>query len=181
MKPVILCTKTLPFLLISLLLSTLLGWLAVTQAVAGEVESSGFGAVVIPQPGKPANATACVEPVEIMRREHMNLLMHQRDETVLDGERDSKYSLVGCMDCHNPVQNAQTVIRYPDPQHFCAGCHLYASVQIDCFECHADRSLGKIQQGQLDGLLEGGGGTLSGSGLLSLQTFQGQLEDSSGD
>ena len=175
------CTKALPFLLISLLISALLGWLAVTQAVAGEVESSGFGAVAIPQPGKPGNASACVAPVEIMRREHMNLLLHQRDDTVLDGERDGKYSLVGCMDCHNPAENAETAIRYPDPQHFCAGCHLYTSVQIDCFECHADRGLGKIQQGQLEGLLDAAGETQAGSGLLSLQTFQGQLEDSGGD
>ena len=174
-------TKVLPFLLISLLISTLLGWLAVTQAVAGDVESSGFGAVAIPQPDKPENASSCVAPVEIMRREHMNLLMHQRDDTVLDGERDGKYSLVGCIDCHNPAQDAASAIRYPDPQHFCAGCHLYTSVQIDCFECHADRGLEKIQQGHLVGLVDAAGETLPGSGLLSLQTFQTHLGDAGGD
>ena len=167
------CPKALPFLLIS----TLLGWLALAPAAAGEVESSGFGAVVIPQPNKPDNASACVEPVEVMRREHMNLLLHQRDDTVLDGERDGEYSLVGCMDCHNPAQSAETAIRYPDPQHFCAGCHLYASVQIDCFECHADRGLGNIEQGQR----EAPGTVQPASGLLSLQTFQTQLGDSGGD
>jgi hypothetical protein len=171
------CTKTLPFLLISLLQSTLLGWLVFAPVTAGEVESSGFGAVAIPQPGKPDNASNCVAPVEIMRREHMNLLMHQRDDTVLDGERDGKYSLVGCIDCHNPAQDAATAIRYPDPQHFCAGCHLYTSVQIDCFECHADRGLKEIQQG----LVDAAGETLPGSGLLSLQTFQAHLGDAGGD
>jgi predicted CXXCH cytochrome family protein len=170
---VINCTKALRLLLIS----TLLGWLAFAPVTAGEVESSGFGAVAIPQPGKPDNASACVEPVEVMRREHMNLLLHQRDDTVLDGERDGKYSLVGCMDCHNPAESAETAIRYPDPQHFCAGCHLYTSVQIDCFECHADRGLGKIQQGRL----EGPGETLPGSSLLSLQTFQTHLGDAGVD
>ena len=160
-----------------LLISILLGWLTVTATAAGEVESSGFGAVAIPQPGKPGNASACVEPVEVMRREHMNLLLHQRDDTVLDGERDGKYSLVGCMDCHNPAQSAETAIRYPDPQHFCAGCHLYTSVQIDCFECHADRSLGKIEHGQLKFPNE----AQPGSNLLSLQTFQIQLGNSDGD
>jgi predicted CXXCH cytochrome family protein len=167
------CTKILRFLLFS----TLLGWLAVTQAAAGEVESSGFGAVVIPQPGKPANASACVEPVDIMRREHMNLLLHQRDATVRKGERGGKYSLVGCMDCHNPAESAETAIRYPDPQHFCAGCHLYASVQIDCFECHADRGLATIEQGQLKVSNE----AQAGSGLLSLQTFQTRLGGFGGD
>ena len=170
-------TKALPFLLISLLISTLLGWLAVTQAVAGDVESSGFGAVAIPQPGKPGNASACVEPVDIMRREHMNFLLHQRDATVLNGERDGKHSLVGCMDCHNPADSAEAAIRYPDPQHFCAGCHLYASVQIDCFECHADRGLGMIEQSQLQDSSE----AHPGSDLLSLQTFQTRLGDSDGD
>ena len=160
-----------------LLISILLGWLTVTATAAGEVESSGFGAVAIPQPGKPGNASACVEPVEVMRREHMNLLLHQRDDTVLDGERDGKYSLVGCMDCHNPAESAETAIRYPDPQHFCAGCHLYTSVQIDCFECHADRGLGTIEQGQL----KIPGEAPPGLDLLSLQTFQTRLGDSGGD
>jgi len=149
-------------------MSACLGWLA--PAIAAEVASSGFGNITVPEPAKPANANACVEPVETMRREHMNFLLHQRDETVLDGERDSKHSLVGCMDCHNPAESAETAIRYPDPQHFCAGCHLYASVQIDCFECHADRGLGEVQQSQLQPLFD--------TGLSSLQTFRDRLEHS---
>jgi predicted CXXCH cytochrome family protein len=160
-----------------LLLSTLLGWLAFNQAVAGEVETSGFGAVAIPQPQKPEHASACVEPRDIMRREHMHLLLQQRDATVLDGERDGKYSLAGCMDCHNPATSSGTAIRYPDPQHFCAGCHLYASVKIDCFECHADRGLARIKQGRLDD----SGAASPGSGLLSLQTFQIQRGVSGGN
>ena len=171
------CTKLLRLLLIS----TLLGWLAFVPVTAGEVESSGFGAIAIPQPVKPDNASACVEPVEVMRREHMNLLLHQRDDTVLDGERDGKYSLVGCMDCHNPAESAETAIRYSDPQHFCAGCHLYTSVQIDCFECHADRGLGNIQQGELASQLKISSEAQPGLNLLSLQTFQTQLGDSGGD
>ena len=55
-------------------------------------------------------------------------------------------------------------MRYPDPDHFCAGCHLYASVKIDCFECHADRSLTQLQQGMLD--------LSPGSDLSALQTFR---------
>ena len=107
-----------------------------------------------------------------MRREHMNFLLHQRDATVIDGERDSKYSLVGCMDCHNPSDSAETAIRYPDPEHFCAGCHLYASVRIDCFECHADRGLGEVKQSRLQAPFAGD--------LQSLQTFHRQLEQSDG-
>jgi len=165
-----------------LMLSALLGWFACLPAAAGEVESSGFGAVVIPQPVKPTNASACVEPVDIMRRDHMKFLLHQRDATVLEGERDSKYSLVGCMDCHNATEPAETVVRYPDPQHFCAGCHLYASVKIDCFECHADRSLKQLQQGRLDQPLEDQfPEDQPGSALLSLHTFHQQLGDTGGE
>jgi hypothetical protein len=156
-----------------LLPGLVLGWLVLAPGIAAQPDSSELGAIAIPQPNKPANASACVEPVEIMRREHMNLLLHQRDETVLDGERDSKYSLVGCMDCHNPADDAASAVRYPDPQHFCAGCHLYASVDIDCFECHADRGLGESQQSRLAPALD--------DGLLSLQTFHRQLEHASGE
>ena len=157
----------------SLLLISLVGWFTLAPASAAEVESSSFGAIAIPQPAKPVDASSCVEPVDIMRRDHMKFLLHQRDATVLEGDRDSKYSLVGCMDCHNPGESAETAVRYPDPEHFCAGCHLYASVKIDCFECHADRSLKQVQQGQLVSPLN--------SGLLSLQTFQNQLGESGGE
>jgi predicted CXXCH cytochrome family protein len=155
-----------------LLSSLVLGWLTLAPGMAAEPDSSGLGAVAIPQPAKPVNATSCVEPVDVMRREHMNLLLHQRDDTVLDGERDSKYSLTGCMDCHNPADGAETAIRYPDPQHFCAGCHRYASVNIDCFECHADRGLGESQQSKLAPALD--------DGLSSLQTFHRQVEQAIG-
>ncbi len=166
--------STVIFTLRLLLLTALLGWF--TPALATDVESSSLGDVVIPQPPKPVDAVTCVEPVEVMRREHMKFLMHQRDATVLDGERDSKYSLVGCMDCHNPSKSsetAETAVRYPDPEHFCAGCHLYTSVRIDCFECHADRGLAKSQQGRL--LLP------PEQGLLSMQTFHDLKGRSDGD
>ena len=116
---------------------------------AADRESSGFGQIAIPDPVKPADAEQCVEPVEVMRRDHMKFLMHQRDDAVIDGKRDSKYSLVGCMNCHNPASASGEVIRYEDPRHFCADCHTYASVKIDCFECHADRGLEQVEQSRL--------------------------------
>ena len=150
----------------------LLALLSGAVCVAGESDTSGFGNVAIPQPPKPESASACVEPVEVMRREHMDFLMHQRDATVLEGKRDSKYSLTGCMDCHNPARDDGKVVRYPDPQHFCADCHRYTSVRIDCFECHADRGLASSQQSRLAPQLEPG---------LSSQTFRHQLERSGED
>ena len=138
-------TDMLRFTLLFMLLT------AITAGVvqAEERPASGFGQIAIPDPAKPTTADECVEPVEIMRRDHMKFLDHQRDVTVIDGERDSKYSLVGCMNCHNPASETGEVIRYEDPRHFCADCHAYASVKIDCFECHADRGLDKIDQSRL--------------------------------
>lgn len=155
------------------LLIALLAWLSGAVYAADEVASSGFGSVAIPQPAKPEAASECVEAVDVMRREHMNFLLHQRDATVLEGKRESRYSLTGCMDCHNPTQADGTVVRYPDPQHFCADCHRYASVKIDCFECHADRGLENSQQGRLVPAL--------GPGSLSAQTFRHQLGQSGED
>ena len=110
--------------------------------------ASSFGSIAIPAPEAPKNAQQCVEPVDVMRKNHMQFLLHQRDETVIEGVRSKKYSLVGCIDCHNPA-DSEKVVRYEDPQHFCAGCHLYTSVKIDCFECHADRGLESLEQSRL--------------------------------
>ena len=145
-------------------LTCLLCILAGGLAMAGETGSSGFGDVVPPAPTRPATATTCVEPVEVMRRDHMKFLLHQRDKTVLEGERTKKYSLVGCIDCHNPTDPAGKVVRYEDPEHFCASCHNYTSVKIDCFECHADRGLSSSHQSRVI--------DSSGQHLLSMQTFR---------
>jgi len=93
----------------------------------------------------------------------MKFLMHQRDETVINGERKTSYSLVGCMNCHNPANTSGEVVRYEDPQHFCAECHAYTSVKIDCFECHADRGLEQQQQSRLDSAITAW--DISGAGL----------------
>ena len=56
----------------------------------------------------------CVEDVQWMRKNHMNLLKHQRDETVHKGVTARADS-------------------------FCVGCHRYEAVKVDCFECHSDK------------------------------------------
>jgi predicted CXXCH cytochrome family protein len=156
-----------------LLLATLLGTLPVAVATAADEAASSFGNVAIPAPAKPTTAANCVEPVEVMRRDHMKFLLHQRDQTVLEGDRDQKYSLVGCMDCHNPASADEKVVRYEDPEHFCASCHNYTSVNIDCFECHADRGLASSQQSRL---------TLwNNTQPLSMQTFRHQVGQTRGD
>jgi hypothetical protein len=86
-----------------------------------------------------SEAQGCVEPTADMRRNHMKYILHQRDETVHEGIRTKQFSLEQCIDCH--VSSAPDAPRVSSEQHFCNSCHTYAAVNIDCFECHADRPL----------------------------------------
>lgn len=78
----------------------------------------------------------CVEDPKIMRTEHMKRIMHQRDETVRKGIRGSKYDLSNCVACHASNTNHSVI---GSNQNFCQGCHSYAAVKIDCFECHSSK------------------------------------------
>ena len=81
----------------------------------------------------------CVAEKDFMRKNHMKLLTHQRDDTVHDGLRPADRSLKACIACH-AVQGADgKAITVSDPKHFCRSCHDYAAVKVDCFECHASR------------------------------------------
>ncbi|MBX2882514.1 MAG: sulfur reduction protein DsrJ [Granulosicoccus sp.] len=79
----------------------------------------------------------CVEPTDVMRKNHMAFLLHQRDETVINGIRTKKHSLVGCIDCHVQSNSDGDFIPVDAPDQFCEVCHTFASVKLDCFECHA--------------------------------------------
>lgn len=83
------------------------------------------------------NSNQCVEPTDVMRRDHMKFLVHQRDKTVHYGVRTKKHSLTGCVDCHVERNETGQYIPINDEEQFCQSCHQYASVKIDCFECHA--------------------------------------------
>ena len=82
---------------------------------------------------------SCIAPTDFMRRNHMNLLKHDRDETVHFGNREIKASLKECVSCHAVKGANNTPITVEDPKHFCRSCHDYVAVKIDCFECHASR------------------------------------------
>ena len=89
----------------------------------------------------------CVEPEEVMRRDHMNFILHQRDETMHKGIRTSKYSLAECIDCHVQPDDNGNIASVDSKEHFCNSCHEYAGVTIDCFECHADKPQKFIKRG----------------------------------
>ena len=88
---------------------------------------------------KYSEKTLCVEPKEDMRKNHMNYILHQRDDTLRSGIRTSKHSLKECIDCHNAPANDNKVASVETKEHFCSSCHTYAAVSIDCFDCHNDK------------------------------------------
>ncbi|MEP7182795.1 MAG: hypothetical protein ABI886_11460 [Betaproteobacteria bacterium] len=98
---------------------------------------AGAPASRVPKPGVAATAPGrCVEDTAFMRRNHMELLRHQRDLTVHDGIRTTKHSLANCVTCHADAKTGRVT---GSKDAFCEGCHTYAGVKLDCFECHADR------------------------------------------
>ncbi len=116
---------------------SILGWLAAVLAavlLAGVLPASahdehGDHKVI-------AKGDKCVEDTAYMRRNHMKLLMHQRDETMHKGIRTTKYSLKNCIECH---ANPKTGSVASSKEDFCMGCHSYAAVKLDCFECHSTK------------------------------------------
>ncbi len=83
------------------------------------------------------NGDSCVEPVEIMRKDHIKFLLHKRDETMREGIRTKKYSLKECVNCHANKDDEGKYIPVNAPGEFCSSCHTYTSIKLDCFECHA--------------------------------------------
>ncbi len=73
---------------------------------------------------------------EFMRINHMNLLLHDRDQTLRLGDRTIDYSLKECVACHAVQGPDSEPVGYESPQYFCRTCHDFAAVKIDCFTCH---------------------------------------------
>ena len=84
-----------------------------------------------------ADGMQCVEPTDIMRKQHMEFLLHQRDLTLRQGIRTEQHSLNQCVECHVQKNSQNEFIPINAPEQFCASCHAFASVSIDCFDCHA--------------------------------------------
>ncbi|MBE0614696.1 MAG: Hdr-like menaquinol oxidoreductase cytochrome c subunit [Burkholderiales bacterium] len=80
-------------------------------------------------------AGKCVEDTATMRREHPDMLKHQRDSTMHEGIRTTKYSLKACVACHASKTSGSVL----GEKGFCQSCHAYASVTIDCFRCHSSK------------------------------------------
>ncbi len=79
---------------------------------------------------------ACIADPNFMRVNHMDMMKHDRDETMLLGDRGIKFSLKQCVECHAVAGPDSEPVSYKSEKHFCRVCHDYAAVKIDCFQCH---------------------------------------------
>ena len=87
-----------------------------------------------PRLQKVPGETRCIEPKEVMRATHMDLLHQWRESVVRDDLRDYvagdgrtwKKSLTGtCLKCHS------------NKKEFCDKCHAYVGVgEPSCWQCH---------------------------------------------
>lgn len=114
--------------------------LLLATSLAGVSNAAAAGRVPQPVIEAASGAGQCVAEPAIMRRNHMDLLKHQRDDTMRSGIRTAKYSLKDCVSCH-ASQTTNSVSAAPS--NFCQSCHTYAAVKIDCFECHANQPQAK--------------------------------------
>lgn len=107
---------------------------------AGPVLAADAARTPVPVIERAASGAQCVTDPQFMRRNHMDLLKHQRDDTVRAGVRGAKFSLKGCIECHASRETGSVT---KASTNFCVSCHSYAAVKIDCFECHASQPRAK--------------------------------------
>jgi hypothetical protein len=88
---------------------------------------------------KAVKGEQCVEATSYMRRNHIVVLDQHRDKAVIDGVRTKKHSLKECINCHASETTGSVAAAKDD---FCVSCHSYASVKIDCFDCHSTKPQG---------------------------------------
>lgn len=114
--------------------------LPLAASASEETHNLPFSDLTMTEPDRHVSATEkCVAPEDEMRRNHMNYILHQRDETVYDGIRTPRYSLEECINCHAATDDQGEYLPVNAPNQFCSSCHTYTSVKIDCFQCHATK------------------------------------------
>jgi predicted CXXCH cytochrome family protein len=116
-----------------------IGLAGVLVALAAQGASGNF---VVPG-SQAAGLKSCVEPTDFMRRNHMEVIRHQRDATVHQGIRSTKHSLKDCVGCHVSKGSEQSFSPVNGINQFCGACHAFAAVDLDCFQCHATVPDGK--------------------------------------
>ena len=107
--------------------------LGLCLSIAGALPcaAEGLGPVIPKGTGDPHP-----EGNDFMRRWHMEMMKHDRDETMYQGIRPVEASLDECFDCHTVKDDAGIPVTAADERHFCRTCHDYTAVKVDCFDCH---------------------------------------------
>ena len=114
--------------LLRILLAVLLPlWLA---APLSALAAAPTPTVKIENPGQ------CIAPAEEMRKNHMEMLHHQRNRTMRQGIRGEKASLNECINCHASKTSGSVLGK----EGFCQECHSYAAVKLDCWDCHQPKA-----------------------------------------
>jgi predicted CXXCH cytochrome family protein len=120
------------------LLVVVAGGTLIAAAPAGSQELGMTSRALPPKPAR-GRGEKCVADTDWMRRNHMTVLNHQRNDTVHYGIRTERFSLKGCIDCHAVKGTDSKPVTIASDKHFCRTCHDYAAVRVDCFECHASQ------------------------------------------
>lgn len=100
-------------------------------AAMAQAQDTGLWPVVPEASGDPHP-----EGSEYWRKYHMQMMKHDRDLTLREGERDIQASIGQCFNCHAVKDEAGEFVTVEDDRHFCRVCHDYAAVKVDCFMCH---------------------------------------------
>lgn len=111
--------------------------LAATLGVATGCSDNNAGQLAVPGSSKAAKLDSCVRPKEFMRRNHFELIKHQRDITVRQGVRATTDSLSACIACHVQYDKDNKPVPVNAKKQFCDGCHDWVAVEPDCFGCHS--------------------------------------------
>ena len=109
--------------------------MAATLALAAGPDGEAGRGVPYPEVSV-AKGDECVRDTAFMRRNHMDLLKHERAEVVRDGVRGGDFTLEKCQECH--VSREQS----------CDSCHRYAAVRPDCWSCHDYPEKGPNAEGE---------------------------------
>jgi hypothetical protein len=119
--------------LLRLLVTAVTALIAVSSAptLAGDGGRTAKPVIEIANPGK------CVAPADEMRRNHMEMLKHQRDRTMRAGIRGEPASLNACIECHASKTTGSVL---GGRENFCESCHSYVAVKLDCWDCHQPKA-----------------------------------------
>lgn len=124
--------------IMALIAGVMLGMLALTP-MSPAWSQGAADSTSAQQPPEGKSGKCIADNKHVMRRNHMDMLKHQRDETMHQGVRGKPEGLTNCINCHASKGEDGQFRTYKDPKHFCRQCHDYAAVKLDCFECHTSR------------------------------------------